>query len=102
GGHANHTMFWEIMKKDGGGKPDGELGKAIDKAFKSFDDFKKELSNAAATRFGSGWGWLIVEKGNLKVLSTANQDSPLMSGQAPILGTAVREQAYYLKYKNVR
>ncbi|HMC65885.1 MAG TPA: superoxide dismutase [Gemmataceae bacterium] len=101
GGHANHTMFWEIMGKDGG-KPGGELAKAIDDAFGSVDKFQEQVSQAAITRFGSGWGWLVVDKGKLKILSTANQDSPLMKGQTPILGIDVWEHAYYLKYRNRR
>jgi len=103
GGHANHTLFWEIMGPKGGGMPSGELAKAIDKDLKGFDSFKKDLSQAGITRFGSGWAWLVVGKdGALKVYSTANQDSPLMTGDTPILGLDVWEHAYYLKYKNVR
>ena len=102
GGHANHTLFWEIMGPKGGGKPSGALGKAIDSAFGSFDKFQNELSQAAINRFGSGWGWLVLDKGKLSVISTANQDSPLMKGQTPILGVDVWEHAYYLKYQNRR
>jgi superoxide dismutase, Fe-Mn family len=103
GGHANHTLFWEIMGPKGGGMPSGELAKAIDKDLKSFDSLKEELSQAGITRFGSGWAWLVVGKdGVLKVYSTANQDSPLMKGDTPILGLDVWEHAYYLKYKNLR
>jgi Fe-Mn family superoxide dismutase len=103
GGHANHTLFWEIMGPGAGGAPRGELATAIDAAFGSFDKFKAQLSQAAATRFGSGWGWLIVDGGKLKVMSSANQDSPLMkAGQTPILGLDVWEHAYYLKYRNKR
>ena len=102
GGHANHSMFWTIMAKNGGGEPKGDLGKAIDKAFDSFAKFQEKLTAAATTRFGSGWGWLIVEKGDLKVLSSANQDTPLSSGATPILGIDVWEHAYYLKYQNKR
>jgi Fe-Mn family superoxide dismutase len=103
GGHANHTLFWEIMGPKGGGMPSGELAKAIDKDLKGFDSFKKDLSQAGITRFGSGWAWLVVGKdGALKVYSTAIQDSPLMTGDTPILGLDVWEHAYYLKYKNVR
>ena len=101
GGHANHSMFWTIMAKDGGGEPKGDLAKAIDKAFGSFAKFQMKLTTAAATRFGSGWGWLVVDKGELKVLSSANQDTPLSSGATPILGIDVWEHAYYLKYKNL-
>jgi|SRR5438876_6701171 len=101
GGHANHTMFWEIMGKNGG-KPGGDLAKAIDDAFGSLDKFQAQLSQAAITRFGSGWGWLVLDKGKLKILSTGNQNSPLMQGQMPILGIDVWEHAYYLKYRNRR
>jgi superoxide dismutase, Fe-Mn family len=102
GGHANHSLFWTIMAKDGGGEPKGDLGKAIDKAFESFAKFQEKLTAAATTRFGSGWGWLIVSKGDLSVVSTANQDTPLSTGGTPILGIDVWEHAYYLKYKNLR
>ncbi len=102
GGHANHSLFWTIMKPDGGGTPSGELASAIDAAFGSFDDFRKQFSTAAATRFGSGWAWLTVDGGKLVVESTANQDSPLSAGRTPILGIDVWEHAYYLKYQNRR
>lgn len=102
GGHANHSMFWEIMGPKGGGQPKGELAKAIDDAFGSFDKFQAQLSDAAVKRFGSGWGWLVVDKGKLAVLATANQDSPYMKGQTPIMGIDVWEHAYYLKYRNRR
>jgi Fe-Mn family superoxide dismutase len=102
GGHANHSLFWTVMKKDGGGEPKGDLSKAIDKAFGSFDKFQTKLSTAATTRFGSGWGWLVLDKGDLNVISSANQDSPLMTGATPILGIDVWEHAYYLKYRNLR
>jgi Fe-Mn family superoxide dismutase len=102
GGHANHSMFWEIMGPKKGGKPNGDLAKAIDDAFGSFDNFQKELSQAAITRFGSGWGWLVVDQGKLKVLSTGNQNTPVSKGQTPILGIDVWEHAYYLKYQNKR
>ncbi len=102
GGHANHSLFWTIMKPDGGGTPSGELASAIDAAFGSFDDFRKHFSTAAATRFGSGWAWLTVDGGKLIVESTANQDSPLSAGRTPILGIDVWEHAYYLKYQNRR
>jgi Fe-Mn family superoxide dismutase len=102
GGHANHTLFWEIMGP-GGGQPSGDLANAINQAFGSFDDFKQQVSQAATTRFGSGWGWLSVEPGGkLRVESTPNQDSPLMDGRTPILGVDVWEHAYYLKYQNRR
>ena len=103
GGHANHTLFWDIMGPGGGGQPTGELAEAINRAFGSFEAFKEKFSQAAATRFGSGWAWLIVDKnGNLAVTSTPNQDSPLMEGDTPILGLDVWEHAYYLKYQNRR
>ncbi len=103
GGHANHTMFWEIMGPNGGGEPTGALGEAITKAFGSFADFKAKINDAGAKRFGSGWSWLVLDKGGaLQVLSTANQDSPLMQGQTPLLGVDVWEHAYYLKYQNLR
>ena len=107
GGHWNHSLFWSVMAPNAGGKPGGELGTAINKAFGSFDDFKKEFAAAAATRFGSGWAWLCVgEDGSLFVTSTPNQDNPLMDlaekpGQ-PILGLDVWEHAYYLNYQNRR
>lgn len=103
GGYANHKLFWEILSPNGGGKPSGELASAIDKAFGSFDAFKEKFSSAAATQFGSGWGWLCVDnKGGLKVISTPNQDSPYMNGLTPILGVDVWEHAYYLNYQNRR
>lgn len=103
GGYVNHNLFWQIMGPNGGGAPTGKLAQAIDKAFGSFDAFKEKFSNAAATRFGSGWAWLVVKSdGSLDVYSTANQDSPLMSGDTPILGLDVWEHAYYLKYQNRR
>lgn len=107
GGHYNHSLFWTVMSPDGGGKPGGELAAAIDKSFGSFDKFKEEFDNAAATRFGSGWAWLIVdESGALKVTSTPNQDNPVMDiaevKGTPILGLDVWEHAYYLNYHNKR
>ncbi len=103
GGHANHSLFWTVMSASGGGAPTGELGSAIDAAFGSFDAFKGAFSKAAATRFGSGWAWLVVNgDGNLEVYSTANQDSPFMDGNTPILGLDVWEHAYYLNYQNRR
>ncbi len=103
GGHANHTLFWAIMGPSGGGQPGGALGAAIDKAFGSFDAFKEKFSNAGITRFGSGWAWLAVDsKGELSVLSTPNQDTPISDGLTPILGMDVWEHAYYLKYQNRR
>lgn len=106
GGHWNHTMFWQIMSPKGGGKPSGDLAAAIDKKFGSFDKFKEAFSNAGATRFGSGWAWLIVANGELEVCSTPNQDNPLMDiaekKGTPVLGMDVWEHAYYLKYQNRR
>jgi Fe-Mn family superoxide dismutase len=103
GGHANHSLFWQIMGPNGGGQPSGALGEAIAKTFGSFDEFKTKLTQAATTRFGSGWGWLSVDSnGGLVVESTPNQDSPLMDGRTPILGVDVWEHAYYLKYQNRR
>jgi Fe-Mn family superoxide dismutase len=103
GGHANHSLFWQVLGPNGGGSPSGELASAIDKAFGSFDTFKEKITQAASTRFGSGWGWLVVKKdGNLDVYSTANQDSPYMQGDTPIFGIDVWEHAYYLNYQNRR
>ncbi|MCL4220046.1 MAG: superoxide dismutase [Phycisphaerales bacterium] len=108
GGHANHTLFWTIMGPGKGGKPAGALAKAIDRDLGGFDKFRETFANAAATRFGSGWAWLVVKDGRLAVCSTANQDNPLMpvgfgGGQGtPILGLDVWEHAYYLKYQNRR
>ncbi|MGH7903691.1 MAG: superoxide dismutase [Candidatus Dormibacteraceae bacterium] len=102
GGHANHSLFWQVMSPDGGGQPDGDLGSAVKQAFGSFEAFKDELSKKAAGQFGSGWGWLVVDGGGLKVVSTPNQDSPLMQGLTPLLGVDVWEHAYYLKYQNKR
>ena len=103
GGFYNHNLFWEVMSPNGGGKPTGELAKAIDEAFGSFEGFKEAFSKAAATRFGSGWAWLVVNKeGKLEVTSTANQDTPISEGKTPILGLDVWEHAYYVKYRNLR
>ncbi|MFB5085061.1 superoxide dismutase, partial [Symbiobacterium thermophilum] len=103
GGHANHTLYWEIMTPGGAKEPGGELAEAINAAFGSFQNFKDEFAKAGAGRFGSGWAWLVVTKdGKLAVYSTANQDSPLMQGDTPILGMDVWEHAYYLKYQNRR
>ncbi|MCA9187460.1 MAG: superoxide dismutase, partial [Planctomycetales bacterium] len=99
GGHANHSLFWTVMKPGGGGSPSGELAAAIDADLGGFDAFKEAFSNAALTRFGSGWAWLSVDNGKLKVESSANQDSPLMEGRTPILGLDVWEHAYYLNYQ---
>lgn len=102
GGHANHSLFWQIMSPNGGGAPGGELGGAINAAFGSLDGLKEKFEAAGATRFGSGWAWLVVNNGQLEVTSTPNQDTPLMTGQTPILGCDVWEHAYYLKYQNKR
>ncbi|WP_313893918.1 superoxide dismutase [Psychrobacillus sp.] len=102
GGHANHSLFWEILSPNGGGNPTGELAAAIDAKFGSFDAFKEEFAKAGATRFGSGWAWLSVANGELEVSSTANQDSPIMEGNTPLLGLDVWEHAYYLNYQNRR
>lgn len=102
GGTFNHNLFWEVMGPNAGGAPKGELAKAIDASFTSFDAFKAEFEKAATTRFGSGWAWLVKKDSGLAVVSTANQDSPLSDGLAPILGIDVWEHAYYLKYQNRR
>lgn len=103
GGHANHSLFWPCMSPNGGGEPDGDLADAINSKFGSFNDFKEQFSSEAAGRFGSGWAWLCVDLGgNLVLLSTPNQDSPLSQGLTPILGLDVWEHAYYLKYQNRR
>jgi superoxide dismutase, Fe-Mn family len=103
GGHANHSLFWQVMGPKAGGEPDGALAKAIDGAFESFDKFKAKMSDAAIKRFGSGWAWLVSDSGGkLMVISSANQDSPYLKGQTPLLGLDVWEHAYYLKYQNKR
>jgi Fe-Mn family superoxide dismutase len=102
GGHYNHSLFWQMMKKDGGGEPTGELSKAIDKQFGTFDSFKEQLSKAAVGQFGSGWAWLVSDGGDLKIEATANQDSPISEKKQPLLGLDVWEHAYYLKYQNRR
>ena len=103
GGHANHSLFWLVMSPQGGGKPGGELALAIERELGGFDAFKQAFTQAALSRFGSGWAWLVVDKaGRLQVESSANQDSPLMHGHTPILGLDVWEHAYYLKYQNKR
>ncbi|MCG6913172.1 superoxide dismutase [bacterium BMS3Abin03] len=106
GGHFNHSLFWTVMKKGGGGQPEGDLANAVKDAFGSFDKFKEQFSNAAATRFGSGWAWLVAQNGKLAVGSTPNQDNPVMDVSelkgTPILGLDVWEHAYYLKYQNKR
>jgi len=103
GGHENHTLFWSIMSRGGGGEPSGALAEAIESELGGFDDFKDSFEAAGATRFGSGWAWLCVKSdGSLCVCSTPNQDTPLMEGRTPILGCDVWEHAYYLKYQNRR
>src|SRR6201994_2220936 len=102
GGHANHSLFWTVLGPNGGGEPSGELADAINSAFGGFDQLKQQMTDAGVNRFGSGWSWLVVDNGGLKVTSTANQDSPLSDGQTPILGIDVWEHAYYLKYQNRR
>jgi Fe-Mn family superoxide dismutase len=103
GGHHNHSMFWQIMGPNASGSPSGEIADAINGAFGSFDAFKEKFNAAATTRFGSGWAWLVKGSGNsVEVISTANQDSPLMEGRFPIMGLDVWEHAYYLKYQNRR
>jgi Fe-Mn family superoxide dismutase len=103
GGHANHSFFWQIMGPNGGGEPTGKLAADIKSTFGSFDAFKEKVADAGVKRFGSGWAWLIKNKGgNLEIISTANQDSPLMDGNTPVLGVDVWEHAYYLNYQNRR
>jgi Fe-Mn family superoxide dismutase len=102
GGHHNHTMFWENMSPDGGGDPSGDLAEAIDHTFGSFTELKAKIKQAAVNQFGSGWAWLVHDGTDLALISTANQDSPLSSGQVPLLGIDVWEHAYYLKYQNRR
>jgi Fe-Mn family superoxide dismutase len=106
GGHYNHSLFWSVLSPNGGGAPSGKLADAINKAFGSFDKMKEEFNNAAATRFGSGWAWLVVVNGELKITSSPNQDNPLMDVAevkgTPILGLDVWEHAYYLNYQNRR
>lgn len=103
GGHLNHTFFWSILSPEGGGEPEGELAVVINSKFGSFEAFKEEFAKAAATRFGSGWAWLVLnKKDELSIVSTPNQDSPVSEGLRPILGLDVWEHAYYLKYQNRR
>jgi superoxide dismutase, Fe-Mn family len=102
GGHANHAMFWENMAPNGGGTPDGALAQAIDSAFGSFSDFQAKLKETGVNQFGSGWSWLVHDGSGLAVVGTPNQDTPLSSGQTPLLGVDVWEHAYYLKYQNRR
>ena len=102
GGHANHSLFWEIMRPGGGGEPSGALEDAIENAFGDADQLKAQINDAGVKRFGSGWTWLVVDAGELAVISTPNQDSPLMEGKTPLLGIDVWEHAYYLKHQNRR
>jgi superoxide dismutase, Fe-Mn family len=102
GGHANHTLFWEIMGPDGGGEPSGDLAAAISDTFGSVDELKTQVNDAGVKRFGSGWSWLVWDGTGLAVLSTPNQDSPVMEGKTPLLGVDVWEHAYYLHYQNRR
>jgi superoxide dismutase, Fe-Mn family len=102
GGHYNHTLFWENMSPDGGGRPDGDLSAAIDEAFGSFEDFQGKLKDAGVNQFGSGWAWLVLDGGTLAVVASANQDNPISDGKTPLLGVDVWEHAYYLKYQNRR
>ncbi|MGY3724708.1 superoxide dismutase, Fe-Mn family [Granulicatella balaenopterae] len=102
GGHVNHSLFWQVLSPNGGGEPTGELKGRIDETFGSFEAFKEQFSTAAKTRFGSGWAWLVMNNGELEVMSTPNQDSPLSVGKTPILALDVWEHAYYLNYQNRR
>ena len=102
GGHANHSLFWQVMSAQGGGAPSGELARAIEGDLGGLDNLRQRLTQAAMGQFGSGWGWLVVDQGKLEILARANQDSPLMDGKTPILGVDVWEHAYYLKYQNRR
>jgi superoxide dismutase, Fe-Mn family len=102
GGHANHSLFWESMSPDGGGEPSGELADAINAAFGSVDAFKEQFEANGVAQFGSGWTWLVLDGGELKLEKTPNQDSPVLNGQTPLLGNDVWEHAYYLKYQNKR
>jgi Fe-Mn family superoxide dismutase len=102
GGHANHTLFWEIMGPNGGGEPSGDLADAIAETFGSVDDLKAQVNDAGVKRFGSGWSWLVWDGTGLAVVSTPNQDSPVMEGKTPLLGIDVWEHAYYLNYQNRR
>jgi Fe-Mn family superoxide dismutase len=102
GGHANHSLFWESMSPDGGGEPSGELANAIHEAFGSFEAFKEQFEANGVAQFGSGWTWLVLDGGSLRLEKTPNQDSPVLKGQTPLLGNDVWEHAYYLKYQNRR
>jgi Fe-Mn family superoxide dismutase len=102
GGHLNHSLFWESMSPDGGGAPDGDLASAIDDALGSFDAFKEQFEGNGVAQFGSGWTWLVLDRGELALTRTPNQDSPILEGHRPLLGNDVWEHAYYLKYQNRR
>jgi Fe-Mn family superoxide dismutase len=102
GGHANHDMFWKLMRPNGGGAPTGDVADAINRSFGSFDQFKEKFAAAGVGRFGSGWAWLIKSGSGLEITSTPNQDTPIMEGKSPVLGLDVWEHAYYLKYQNRR
>ncbi|WP_163526373.1 superoxide dismutase [Halobacillus ihumii] len=102
GGHANHSLFWTVLSPNGGGEPTGEVATKINDTFGSFDEFKEKFEATAKGRFGSGWAWLVVNNGELEVIDTLNQDSPIMEGKTPILGLDVWEHAYYLNYQNRR
>lgn len=102
GGHSNHSFFWQIMAPNAGGEPNGNVADAIRQTFEGFDKFKEEFTNAGLNRFGSGWAWLVLNNGKLEVYSTANQDSPLMEGKAPVLGIDVWEHSYYIKWQQQR
>lgn len=102
GGHVNHSMFWKIMKPNGGGNPTGAIADAINSTFGNFEDFKKQFNDAGLKQFGSGWAWLVSDKGKLKIMSTPNQDNPMSQGLYPVMGNDVWEHAYYLKHQNKR
>ncbi|MBC8589462.1 superoxide dismutase [Paratissierella segnis] len=102
GGHYNHSLFWEWMSPNGGGKPEGELARKIDEDLGGFEKFKEDFKKAALGRFGSGWAWLVLDGGKLSIVSTPNQDNPISEGKKPLLGIDVWEHAYYLKYQNKR
>jgi Fe-Mn family superoxide dismutase len=103
GGHANHSLFWNLLSKNGGGAPKGDIQSVISSNFNGFDGFREKFNAAATSRFGSGWAWLVKDSaGKFEIISTANQDSPLMEGKKPVLGLDVWEHAYYLKYQNRR
>jgi superoxide dismutase, Fe-Mn family len=102
GGHVNHSMFWRIMKPNGGGNPTGAIADAIKSTFGNFEDFKKQFNDAGVKQFGSGWAWLVSDKGKLRIMSTPNQDNPMSQGLYPVMGNDVWEHAYYLKHQNKR